>query len=174
MQIRALKLGTECQDRASGLTGTLTHWMMDMGQRIEYVFQPKGLNEEGQPLKRIALCAERLMVTESDFEPVQVPFEVLGTEATDKASGFTGMAVAFVRHINGCFHIEIQPQGMLAGKNIPIRSNEFDIRGCVGPMIPVLTVEQQDQSQRQAPSPMTLPERRSYDGEPVSRRNTDR
>jgi hypothetical protein len=56
------------------------------------------------------LCEERLDIGENDFEMVEVPFEVFGTQVTDKASGFTGMATLFIRHINGCFHVEIQPE----------------------------------------------------------------
>jgi len=159
--IRVLKLGTECRDNATNLTGTLTHWLMDMSGRIEYLFQPKGLNEEGQPLKRLALCTERLSVKEEDFEAVDVPFEILGTQVTNKASGFTGMAVQFIRHINGCFHVEIQPKGTLLKKGTPIQSNEFDLRECVGDKIPTLTKKARKESITQEPSPSGVPVRES-------------
>lgn len=160
MEMQVLKLGTVCRDRATQLEGTLTHWAIDLGQQIAYVFQPKGLDDEHQPIKRLFLCAARLEVnSETDFETVDVPFEILGTPAADKASGFSGMAIGFVRHLNGCFHVEIQPPGSLP-KGGPIRSCEFDLRSCVGPMIPVLSGDELDASLRGKPSPTDVPARR--------------
>lgn len=164
MDVRVLKLGTESRDKATGLHGTVTHWIMDMGGTIEYLFQPKGLDEEGAPLKKLYLCAARLEMQDSDYESVEVPFDILGSQVTDKASGFTGMAVRFVRHINGCFHVEIQPEGTLPKKGTPIQARDFDLlRGCIGERIPVLTEEEKQESQRRNPSPSEIPERPSYD-----------
>lgn len=151
--IRVLKLGTECKDRATGLIGTVTHWMYDMGGGIEYLFQPRGLDKMGQPLKRIYVCSARLSVKDSDYENVPVPVEILGSVVTDKASGFTGMAVHFIRHINGCFHVLIQPEGTLAGENTPIMAVEFDLRGCSGPMIKEMSETQKTESKEKTPSP---------------------
>lgn len=164
MEVTVLKLGTECRDTATGLQGTVTHWVMNMSKRIEYLFQPKGLDEEGAPLKKLYLCAERLEVTSSDYETIEVPFEVLGSQVTDRASGFTGMAVQFIRHLNGCFHVEIQPEGVLPKKGTPIQSREFDLlRGCVGDKIPTLTEQEKKDSMQRHPSPSEIPERRVYD-----------
>jgi hypothetical protein len=159
---RVLKLGTECRDKATALKGTVTHWIMNMGGGIDYLFQPKGLNEEGQPLKKLYLCQERLAVKETDFEMVEVPFEILGSKVTNKASGFTGMAVQFVRHPSGCFHVEIQPEGTLPKKGTPVTTNDFDIRECVGEKIPKLSEPQMKKSTAERPSPSERPERRTY------------
>ena len=164
-RVTVLKLGTECRDRATQLKGTLTHWLLDMGGNVEYIFQPRGLNEEGQPIKKLGFCLERLVVGEADFETVEVPFEILGTEVSDKASGFTGMAVRFVRHLNGCFHVEIQPAGTVKNKGeTPIASNEFDLRGCTGKMVPKLTEPARKKSHAETPSPEGLPARKSFGG----------
>ena len=58
MKIRVLKLGTVCTEKATGLKGTITHWLIDMGQRIDYLFQPNGLlnPEDGMPVKKIMLA----------------------------------------------------------------------------------------------------------------------
>lgn len=162
MEIQVLILGTECLDRATQLIGTLTHWIMDMGGRVQYLFQPKGLNEEGQPLKKLFMSQERFEVTAADYETVEVPFEILGTLVTHKASGFAGMAVEFVRHINGCFHVVVQPRGTLPKKGTPIASCEFDLRELTGEMIQKLTAEQHKKSIEDKPSPSEVPERRSY------------
>jgi len=153
MRKRVLQLGTKFRDKATEQEGTITHWLCDMGGRIFYLFQPNGLNEEGQPLQKIYLCEERLNVSDSNFEVVDIPFEILGTTVTDKASGFTGMAIEFVRHINGCFHIVIQPAGRLLEKNTPIKANDFDLRGCTGEKILQLTEKEHRDSLVEKPSP---------------------
>ena len=153
MELRVLKLGTECIDKATQLKGTLTHWIVDMGERVDYLFQPEGLNEEGQPLKRLFICLERLKVKEDDFEIVEVPFQILGTQVKNKASGFSGMAISFIRHINGCFHVTIQPSGRLKVKNTPIEPVDFDLRGCTGKAITQLSADEKKKSEEQNPSP---------------------
>lgn len=158
-RVRVIRLGTECRDKAIDLAGTITHWLINMSGKVDYLFQPRGLDEAGQPFKKLYLCEERLSVKKGDFEEVEIPFEILGTQVTDKASGFTGMAVQFIRHINGCFHVEIQPRGV-SSKGVPINSNDFDLRGCAGKAIRVMTKEEQEKSERETPSPTERPQRR--------------
>lgn len=166
---RLVKLGTRCWDKATALQGALTHWIMDMDGIVSYLFQPEGLNEDGQPVTKLCLCVGRLQLQdEGDFETVEVPFEILGTQVTDNASGFTGMATQFIRHPNGCFHVEIQPAGMLPKKRKPIHPCEFDLRQCVGEKIPVLTVEERRESVAREPSPEPLLQSRSYDQVPLA------
>jgi hypothetical protein len=153
MLLRVLKLGTECRDLATKLEGTLTHWTLDMGKGVMYLFQPKGLDEDGQPVKKLFLCLERLEGVENEFEEVDVPFEILGTQVTNKPSGFTGMATEFVRHVNGCFHVVIQPAGRLSKKNVPIAARDFDLRECTGKMIPQLKESELRESKAKRPSP---------------------
>lgn len=154
MKIRVLKLGTVCKDTATGLTGTLTHWYINMARTVEYLLQPKELNpDDGHPVKKLMLETERLLVTENDFEEVEIPFEILGSIVTNKSSGFTGTAVCFVRHINGCFHVSIQPKGLLPKTNCPIKPGEFDLRDCEGEKIPVLTAKEKSESETAEPSP---------------------
>lgn len=154
MKIRVLKLGTVCLDTATGLTGTLTHWYINMAKNVEYLLQPRELNpDDGQPVKKLMIEVERLKVTENDFEEVEIPFEILGSIVTSKSSGFTGTATCFVRHINGCFHINIQPKGLLPKTNGPIKPGEFDLRDCEGEKISVLTAEEKKKSEMDNPSP---------------------
>lgn len=151
--MRVLKLGTVCQDRATGLEGTLTHWIVDMDERTSYIFQPKGLDEKGQPVASLLLVKARLEVCDNDFEMVDVPFEILGTQVTDKASGFTGMATRFIRHINGCFHVFIQPKGLVEQTKSPVAENDFDLRGCEGEQIRKLSEPELTASRDSTPSP---------------------
>lgn len=151
--LRVLKLGLVCEDKAIGLQGTLTHWIVNMGGGVRYLFQPKGLDEEGQPVQRLCLEEERMKIKPEDFEMVEVPFDILGTEVTDKASGFKGMAVEFVRHINGCFHVIVQPKGMHPVKKVPIKPYDFDLRQCTGPKIVELDKAALAKSKKDHPSP---------------------
>jgi len=154
MKIRVLKLGIACTDKATELKGTLTHWVINMEGFVNYLFQPRGLNEEGQPMDPIYLSVKRLdEVREDDFETVEVPFEIIGTKVTDKASGFTGMAVEFVRYINGCFHVSIQPKGINSETKIPIQKRDFDLRSCTGKKIVELSKPKLAKSKKRAPSP---------------------
>ncbi|MFA5934155.1 MAG: hypothetical protein WC795_02985 [Candidatus Paceibacterota bacterium] len=152
-KIKVVKLGTRCYDKATQLQGTLTHWMIGMGGQINYFFQPKGVDEEGRPIDRLYVEIERLNIKKEDFEEIEVPFEILGTTVTDDASGFTGMAISFVRHINGCFHVYIQPQGLQTKNNSPIQKHDFDLRGCSGEMIPKLSEKALEKSKKDQPSP---------------------
>ncbi len=153
MQLRVLKLGTKCQDIPTGLSGAVTHWIMDQSKKVEYLFQPRGLDDDHQPLERIFTEIERLKVTDKDFEIVEVPFEILGSIVEDEASGFKGVATKFVRHINGCFHVCIQPSGLVPKTKKPIKWGEFDLRGCTGKMIKKLSADELQKSQKENPSP---------------------
>jgi hypothetical protein len=153
VRIRVLKLGTVCLDKATELEGTLTHWLIDLGGAVNYFFQPKGLSDEGQPVQKLYLEEARLKVNETDFEEVEIPFEILGTQVTSKASGFTGMAIEFIRHINGCFHVVIQPKGMSQKTKMPIRKCDFDLRECTGDKITELSEAALARSKEINPSP---------------------
>ncbi len=153
MEKKVIKLGTVCIDKATELKGTLTHWVINMEGYINYLFQPKGLNEEGQPMDPIYLGVKRLDVKESDFETVEVPFDIIGTKVTDKASGFSGMAVEFVRYLNGCFHVSIQPKGINPTTKITIQKRDFDLRSCTGKKIVELSKPKLAESKKRAPSP---------------------
>jgi hypothetical protein len=152
-KITVLRLGTVCVDKATELSGTLTHWLMGMDCRIIYLFQPRGLDENGLPIKKLSLERERLEVKPEDYETVDVPFEILGSIITSKASGFTGMGVEFVRHINSCFHVVIQPKGLSPKTKEPVRKCDFDLRECEGEKINNPIGAELEQSKAERPSP---------------------
>lgn len=154
MKKLVISLGTVCKDKGTGLEGTLTHWYCDMGGRVDYLFQPTGINtDDGQPIDKIGLEMERLIFDENSQEEVEIPTEILGTKVWDKASGFSGIAVSFIRHPNGCFHVVIQPQGRLAKTNSPVRKRDFDLRQCAGPAIKELSSQELRKSEEDRPSP---------------------
>ena len=153
MKKKVLVLGTVCTDKATELEGTLTHWTIDMGGGINYLFQPKGLDENELPVKKLFLEEARLNVSDANFEIVDVPFEVIGSIVRSKSSGYTGMAVGFVRHINGCFHISIQPKGLSRKTKMPIQKCDFDFRDCAGDKIVELPPKELAASKASTPSP---------------------
>ncbi|MEK7646241.1 MAG: hypothetical protein AAB381_00910 [Patescibacteria group bacterium] len=154
MKIKVIKLGTECEDKATKTKGRVTHWICDMEYRIDYLFQPHGTSpEDGQPIKKLYLETARLQFEGEPYEEVEVPVEILGTQVTDKASGFTGMAVSFLRSINGCFHVFIQPSTIVEKTGCPVAKTDFDLRECEGAMITQLQTEELERSRVTTPSP---------------------
>lgn len=150
-----IKLGSMCTDIATGIEGMVTHLQIDMNMSEYYQFQPRGLNpKSGQPVDRMWLVEERIeggmLLTEAD-EP-DLPTHVLGTIVEDEASGFKGMAVSLVYHINGCVHFNVQPKG-LQDTGAPIETCNFDIRRLKGEAIKPMTSEEQKQDEVKCPSP---------------------
>jgi hypothetical protein len=135
----------------------VTHAIIKMDKSVKYLFQPRGTNpEDGQPVERLFVGPERLNVPNDCYESVEIPFEILGTTVTDKASGFTGMALEFVRYTHGCFHVIIQPKGTLSKTKSAIKQAEFDLRQCEGKMIKQLNEAQLAESKKKNPSPTNL------------------
>lgn len=160
MIVRTLKLSTKCRDKATMLKGTVTHWICNMGGNITYIFQPEGTNpEDGQPVHKISLEIERLddLPPRSEcFEEIAVPSQILGSIVTDNASGFTGTAVSFLRHMNGCFHVFIQPAGVVTKTNTPINKMDFDLRQCTGEKIAEMKASELTLSRTARPSPINV------------------
>jgi hypothetical protein len=153
---RIIKLGSLVNDTVTGLTGMVTHLQVEMNGNRYMLFQPRGLNPEtGQPVKVIWGVESRFVGGEMVDEP-ELPFDVLGTEVQDLASGFEGTATGLCLHITGCVHITVQPKGVLAATGGPVDSVEFDIRRLVGPAIKKLSEKQRDADQRRKPSPVAV------------------
>jgi hypothetical protein len=154
MKFKTIKLGTVCTDKATEEQGTLTHLVFYMGHGIEYLFQPTGLNsEDGHPVRKLQLEEARLLVFPQDYEEIDIPVDILGTTLRNKASGFEGMATHFIYHVNGCFHVAIQPKGRLPKTNAIIRFGEFDLRECTGEKLEELSAAKLAESRQQTPSP---------------------
>lgn len=156
LKIKVLKLGKVYKDIATQLQGMLTLWAITLDRHVLYVFQPKGLDENGMPVMRLLLGEARLVPTPNDdnhHEEVEVDLEILGSIVTDKASGFTGTAIELVYHVNGCFHVVIQPAGLTEKTKEPIKTAEFDIRQCTGRKIKELSPPALQESKVKRPSP---------------------
>lgn len=147
-----IKLGSNVTDTATGIEGMATHLQIEMNMAEYYQFQPRGLNpKSGQPVDRMWLVEERLEGG-TIVDDMNLPTHVLGTIVEDEASGFTGMAVSLVLHINGCVHFNVQAKG-LQDTGAPIETCNFDIRRLKGEMINPMTPEEQKQDEVERPSP---------------------
>lgn len=147
-----IKLGSNVTDIATGMEGMATHLQIDMNMSEFYQFQPRGLNpKSGQPVDRMWLVEDRLEGGEI-VDDLELPTHVLGTIVEDTASGFKGMAISLVLHINGCVHFNVQPKG-LQDTGAPIETCNFDIRRLTGEAIAPMTVEEQKKDEKEKPSP---------------------
>lgn len=146
------KLGTVVRDSVTGLKGMLTHLQLE-GDGPMYLFQPHGLNPKTQePVDEFWIAPNRVLKGQQIREPY-LARDVLGTEVEDAGSGFKGIAVAVVLHINGCIHIDVQPPGRVAETGARIKRHNFDIRRLKGNAIkPMSEVERAVDEQRR-PSP---------------------
>lgn len=155
MNIETYKLGHLITDSATLLKGMLTHMQIDSGRSRVYSFQPKGVDPEtGASSKRTWITEDR--IKNGIKVAVDLPMEVLGTTAYDKASGFKGMITAITLHPSGCVHAVIQPKGTQKNGSV-IAAEDFDIRMLSGSKIPKLDEEQFKKETKKKPSPTSLP-----------------
>lgn len=147
-----IELGSYVTDKATGLEGMVTHLQIEM-DKTEYLrFQPRGLNpKSGQPVDSMWLVETRLEGGNRIPTP-DLPVHVLGTIVEDEASGFTGMAISLILHINGCVHFNVQAKG-LQDTGAPIGECNFDIRRLKGEAITPMTKEEQKIDEKKKPSP---------------------
>lgn len=147
------ELGTMVTDKATKLKGMLTHLRIHTGRECVYLFQPHGLNPEtGHPLKTLMVSGDRIgggKQVDDSF----IPYDVLGTEVEDTASGFKGTAVSLTVHLSGCVHVTIQPAAKVKRTNEAVEELDIDIRRCKGPKVPKLTKAERKRDESDKPSP---------------------
>lgn len=148
-----LKTGQLVGDKVTKTKGMLTHIMINMDLQASYIYQPHGLNPETkQPVDKIFI--EKSRIINGVEEEVDVPVQLLGTIAEDTASGFKGMIVGLVYHLDGCVHAEIKPEGVLESTGATIASCEFDLRRLKGKAINQLKNQEKKEDKKEIPSPM--------------------
>jgi hypothetical protein len=151
MKLRLLKLGTIVKDKGSQTEGMLINTIITGDGHTEYVHQPRGLSEDtGEPVKYLIIDSSR--IEGAVEEEMDIPMHILGTEVEDLASGYKGMAINIILHLNGCVHIGVKAPGILpSGKTID--SQELDLRRLKGAAITPMSEEQKRESQKTKPSP---------------------
>jgi len=153
MKLNLLKLGSKAKDVATGLSGMVILIEVGMDKRPYYRFQPKGLDEAGQPITSTWVVEDRLKGDEREREDVDVPVNVLGSQVEDTATGFKGTAIGLFLHMSGCVHVLIQPAGKVKKTGAPIAPVNFDILRLKGNEVAVLTKAEVKQSHQEKPSP---------------------
>jgi hypothetical protein len=131
--MKLFKLGTTVTDSASNVKGTLTHCQVFPGGFDWYNFQPKALDpKSGLPVKKCWITADRVRGEETI--EVDLPLAIIDTKVTDKVTGFSGKATSFILHMNGCLHVEVQPEGTRETGEVkePV---DFDIKQLEGKAI---------------------------------------
>jgi hypothetical protein len=147
-----IELGSYVTDEATGLDGMVVNLQIEMDLSEFYYFQPRGLNPKSlQPTEGMWLVEKRLSGGKRIASP-DLPTHVLGTLVEDDASGFKGIAVSMVYHINGCVHFNVQAKG-LQDTGAPIQTCNFDIRRLKGRLILPMTKEEQKKDEVKNPSP---------------------
>ncbi len=166
MKLTVFKLREQNTDTATGASGMLTHMIIDKDGKTRYLLQPRAVNPKtGHPVEKIHLEPDRLE-DQTKTEEIDIPMEVLGSTVTDDASGISGYALSFVRHPNGCFHVHIQPSGVIEKTREPIKPIDVDFRQVSGEKVPKMTEAEKEVSRKEKPSPASIG---TYFGAPLPR-----
>lgn len=148
--IRVKQLGSTTIDLATKKEVTVTHMNIDSSGAIQYYAQPKGLSEDGRPLRPFMVTGSR--IPDAPETNIAAPMDVIGSAVTDKASGYTGTAIGLFYHIDGCVHVVVQGDGMTS-KGEVVESQEFNILRLEGEEIEPLTDEEAEEERAARPSP---------------------
>lgn len=148
--LKVKKLGSTAIDLATKREVTITHLNVDSGGEVQYYAQPKGLTEDGRPLRPIMVTGSR--VPDAPEDELLAPLNVIGSVVTDKASGYTGTATGLFYHIDGCCHVVAQSDGTTS-KGEVVESQEFNILRLEGEEIEPLTEEEAEEERAARPSP---------------------
>ncbi len=153
-----LQLGTVVLDSVTGLKGMLTHFHIDMSGNQNYLFQPQKLNPEtGQPVDTYWLNSERVPLAKTiDFE---LPMHIIGKQAKDIGSGYSGTIIGITLHINGCVHAELKAKGFIKKSGEAIKAIDTDVRRLKIEGVKMLTPTALQASIKEAPSPAPISSR---------------
>lgn len=147
-----IALGSKAKDTVTGLNGIITHLVFLSQNSFQYTFVPEGLNKEtNRPLYSHHM--EPWRIEGKEMEDIDVPVELIGTNAEEENSGFKGVIAALTVHVNKCVHAAIQPKE-LDKEGEPVRDCDFDLRRLKGPAIKKMTKEELKTSHKEKPSPV--------------------
>lgn len=160
MKLEVLELGTIVEDTISQTKGMLTHRVVTSGPQIEYIYQPSGLNPKtGIPVKTIWLPKGRIIG--GVVETLDIPIDLIGTEAEDIATGYKGLIAGLTYHIGNCLHVSIATPGICKDTGAVYDSLECDIRRVRGQKITEMNKPERKAAQIKTPSPMAYEKKQS-------------
>lgn len=155
MKLQIITLGQIVKDNIIGVEGILTHINILPGPIIEYLFQPRGINPNtNAPASHVITYADRIVG--GKWEELDVPMEILGSNAEDVGTGFKGKVTSLIYHMGNCLHIAIKPPGLSPDTGNAFESCEFDIRRVKGPKIKMLTPKDLKEDTKKTPSPTMI------------------
>lgn len=151
-----IKLGTQVTDTSTGQTGMLTLMQIELNNSRYYYFQPRAINKnDGLPsIGRWVVDAP--IEGGIEIPDIKLPEGILGSAATDSASGLTGKITAIRLHVNGCLHVSLQSDKVLESTGTVPDSFDVDMRRIVGEKVPILSEEQLIESKEKNPSPESV------------------
>lgn len=112
--IDIIKVGTAATDRATGISGEITHVTVDLERNLKYHIQPRKISTiTMHPLPGVWVSPNRIDPAQLPVRMVRVelPLDLLGTFVRATHCGMTGMVVGIQLHPLGCVHVLIQPAG---------------------------------------------------------------
>lgn len=155
MKVEILTLGEMVVDVVTNLSGMLTIANLDGDKNEFYFFQPALISPDTEePVDGFWVAKSR--IANSDKEVVELPVEVLTTKVKDKATGFEGTAINLYYYMNGCVHLEVKPQGLVAKTGQPIKARDFDIRRLSGKFLIEKSKEELKKDRVENPGPEAL------------------
>jgi hypothetical protein len=150
-----LKFGVPVVDKFTGLKGMITHLQVNSNRSEWYIFQPRGINpQNGKPVDNIWLSGDRLVGADDIPYPPDLPWDILGTEVEDVASGFKGIVTSITLHISGCVHANVQPKGIHKKTGQVVEGCDFDVRRLKGKSVKPMSEKKREKDQRIRPSPI--------------------
>lgn len=148
-----IKLGTPITDVSTGQKGMLTLYQLEENKSAYYYFQAKALSPKtGEPVPG-RWVTEAVIEGGTIVEDPKIPEGLLGSFATDSASGFCGRITSLRLHINGCLHVSLQSNKILADTGTVPDSLDFDLRRLVGYKVPVFDEKGLEEDRKKNPSP---------------------
>ena len=113
--LTVVPIGSKVTDAPTGLKGSITHIIVELGGNTSYMFQQQGLNKDTQlPFDGFWIPEARMEPKVPAKETLNIPVDVLGSLAKEPNSGFTGTVTSLIMHTNGCVHAGLQSKGLKA------------------------------------------------------------
>jgi hypothetical protein len=146
MTISLPEIGVQCLDFVTDVSGmVIKNYIIGVEPEnvlVISVFQPHGVNRKtARPLKSIKIDPYRLRPLH--WVQIDMPMDILGTEATDMSSGLKGTIVAIAQMPEKRVSVLIQPKGVRDEDWEVAPGIEVDIARCSGPVLDELRIARQ-------------------------------
>lgn len=152
MKIKIPKLGIPNMDLFSSVAGSAVFASIRGDGSQTVWFQPRGEGDEKTGELPDCYNLDPARLKDQTMEEVEIPDDVIGTEAEDEVTGFRGTISRIIVHQTGCVHLEIQPAGALPNGALKPAYN-FSILRLMGKALPKKTKAEVKKEKKTKPSP---------------------